>query len=406
MNLELDPLLRVRAAVAATAPHATSFNDLVAVASGMYPTTVMEVAQSLQADGMVIPGRALVPDRRIDWEPGPSHLPLPHPLDFEWRFAEESCPDLLNYVDSASLGSSDRLALLGTPSLAERLATLGTLSQRSVTLFERRDEACLALAPLVDLHIKRGDVAQTSASLDELFDAVIADPPWYEAVILTFLQAAAGMLRPGGVALFCLPSLATRPGVVHERASLLARAHEFGFEAEHLIPAAVGYESPLFERAALRAAGMPNFDPFWRRGDVLLLRNLARLPGGRIVSPHAEKDEAAGWHESTCGMHRVRVHLGSAPAGSTQSLVHLVDGDVLPTVSVRDPRRALANVWTTTNRIYETDRPDLLLDALRKFSLEAQGEPAVASVASSSHYESAARLIWTAESDDLDFRGV
>jgi hypothetical protein len=41
----------------------------------------------------------------------------------------------------------------------------------------------------------------------------------------------------------------------------------------------------------------------------------------------------------------------------------LIDGDILPTVSRRDPRRRAAQAWTSGNRIFGTGNPQLLLEA-------------------------------------------
>ncbi len=45
------------------------------------------------------------------------------------------------------------------------------------------------------------------------------------------------------------------------------------------------------------------------------------------------------------------------------NLISLVKGDILPTVSRRDPRRRQADVWTSGNRIFQTDNPRLVLEA-------------------------------------------
>src|SRR5712691_8552322 len=39
----------------------------------------------------------------------------------------------------------------------------------------------------------------------------------------------------------------------------------------------------------------------------------------------------------------------------------IVPGDVLSSISRRDPRRRKAAVWTSGNRLFGTDRPDLVL---------------------------------------------
>jgi hypothetical protein len=57
-------------------------------------------------------------------------------------------------------------------------------------------------------------------------------------------------------------------------------------------------------------------------------------------------------------------------AGGLQGLIPWIDGDVLPSVSRRDPRRRLAHVWTSGNRVFRTDNPELVLDAAFMHSKE------------------------------------
>ena len=46
-------------------------------------------------------------------------------------------------------------------------------------------------------------------------------------------------------------------------------------------------------------------------------------------------------------------------------LIPFVPGDILPTVSRRDVLRKAADVWTTGNRIYRCNGPNVLLMALK-----------------------------------------
>jgi hypothetical protein len=61
---------------------------------------------------------------------------------------------------------------------------------------------------------------------------------------------------------------------------------------------------------------------------------------------------------------RVRFRGRHGRTGDT-SLVSLVEGDVLPTVSHRDARREKVDVWTSENRVFACADPDILLAAVR-----------------------------------------
>jgi hypothetical protein len=63
---------------------------------------------------------------------------------------------------------------------------------------------------------------------------------------------------------------------------------------------------------------------------------------------------------------------GEAQSEQT-SLISLIEDDILPTVSRRDPRRRLAQVWTSGNRIFRTENPQLLLEAAISCSAEDLG---------------------------------
>jgi len=68
---------------------------------------------------------------------------------------------------------------------------------------------------------------------------VVADPPWYPERIRVFLLAAARLTSPGATILLAQPAVATRPGVLPERAGILAFAHDTGLETIAIIPGAL-----------------------------------------------------------------------------------------------------------------------------------------------------------------------
>ncbi|MFL6098561.1 MAG: hypothetical protein ACJ71T_01245 [Actinomycetales bacterium] len=297
-----------------------------------------------------------------------SGLPLPHPLDFEWWFSRPSCDDLINEYLSTLQGFST-LALLGTPRLAEVLA-VGERTEAGVHLFERRGDATEAVLDVSGnrIQVHPGDVAATWSELAGQVDLVIADPPWYPPSIATFMYAAGGMLAPLGRLLICCPGLGTRPAMPGERAQLHNLAARTGFVLERMVPSALTYESPPFELAALRASELPGFDPFWRRGDLMIFR---RLPGIEPERPSAiGTSEGSHWTEVVVGRTRFRVN-SSGKQPEAGDLDRVVEGDVLDSVSTRDPRRALVNVWTTSNRVFRSGRPVAVIDALARI---AQGQ--------------------------------
>lgn len=347
---------------------AGTLEELVHACQGAYPATVRSIAQGITAaEPDAVPPNALIQRSvsKIPLAAGSSRLPLPHPLDFEWRFSAAGCcalGDVLNEV----MRPGEAVALLGTPGLAEQFASLDV--DAAPTLFERRDEACAALEPIPSLEVIRGSLHKTSQTHGGRFAAAVADPPWYREISEVFLREAAQLLAPGGVLLFCAPALATRPGLPAERAHLTDVALAAGLVLERIEPGRVQYESPPFEIAALAAAGMAGFDRGWRHGDLLQFR---RVPTETEVGSRRVSDSRGNvdqWREVRVGRGRIRVDLATLPAAEPANdplIVSVVPGDVLDSVSSRDPRRVGVNVWTTTNRVFRTGNPVALLAALQ-----------------------------------------
>ncbi len=122
------------------------------------------------------------------------------------------------------------------------------------------------------------------------------------------------------------------------------------------------YLSPPFERNALAASGLERLPPEWRRGDLVTLRSSGHR--GKYTPPETDADR---WPEVAIGQVRFRVR-GSARPGSpsvSPQLGTIVRGDVLDSVSRRDPRRSTADVWTSGNRVFSCGSPDVLVVVLQ-----------------------------------------
>lgn len=368
---------------------AQSLNELASCLPGVYPTELVDRVRSLAprlgrdaADRLL----AYAPDIR-ELEVFESSLPLPHPLDFEWRFTRQSCSDLMQLAAAPSRpAGKQRVALFGTPHLGEHIAN--QKSSLHAVLYERRAEACNRLKGTGSLSIRQVDLAVVDAEdLNDPFDVVIADPPWYPAVTQVFIHAAARALRLGGRLMLCVPGLGTRPSAADERFQLTEFCHEHGLAIQEVHPLRLEYESPPFEIAALGAAGLERFNSRWRRGDLLIFTKLGQP---RRFSPDVDIAVANPWKEVVVGDARIRVNqVVEYPDG--QPLQSLVPGDVLDSVSRRDMRRDEPNVWTTSNRVYATSSPSHLLSAL-----ELMHEPELPA-SSSPEIAAAARIIIEAE---------
>ena len=227
--------------VASAAPGCRSFAELLEHVPGAYPADVAAALTRVTALRLVDAAThaRLTRDRgQVSAATGAGEawelvLPEPHPLDYDWRWDQRTAGRLLAHCLSAS-SRDDTVALLGTPTLMHAAAT-SPLHRRWVLL----ESSAATTAVLAE--ISPGDVICCDLTRDELpsldADVVVADPPWYPEHSRAFLWAAAQLTRTGATVLLAQPAAATRPGVLAERAELLAFAHAADWICSGSVPA-------------------------------------------------------------------------------------------------------------------------------------------------------------------------
>lgn len=250
-----------------------------------------------------------------------SLLPVPHPLDFEWRFTADTSRSLLDRATDLTTRGDD-LLLFGTPGVAAEALTL-PLTRRLAFLAE--DNA-------VTRQVSRLNEAMgaplaigfcSAGSPQDGADAVLLDPPWYMDFIRPMLAAAAAACRSGGVVLLSVPPAATRPSAEADRVATLNFALRLGLELIGDEPLGLSYETPFFEANALAASGL--FAPWrWRRGDLLIFRKIR--PASR---PAPATSRRRDWIEVSVGRMRLFIKGVAADTGGSHGLIPMVSGDVL-----------------------------------------------------------------------------
>jgi hypothetical protein len=337
---------------------------------GVYPTELLVSLDRLVAAGVIDPAFAGAARRQakngsVTGSEGRSLLPLPHPLDFEWRFTADTSRALLNYAAGLTPAGGDVL-LFGTPGLAAEALTLPVGCRLSLlaepnSVTDRLYALNRAIGSPLAIAFCTGGLPHESA------DAVLLDPPWYPDFVRPMLAAATHACRPGGYVLISLPPDGARPTAETDRQAAIMLGRRLGLTRVEHVPLSIGYETPFFERNALRAAGIAT-PPQWRRGDLVVFRKV-RASG--LPTPISQRTRL--WTEVCVGRMRLFVRTAGAMLTGDAELVPIVAGDILPSVSRRDPRRSLANVWTSGNRVFRTNNPQLLLEAAISCANEAVG---------------------------------
>jgi hypothetical protein len=344
-----------------------SFADLVRALPGVTP---VEAMRSVRRLGYAPPaGREAVAPllprhSRDDW-------PVEHPLDFDWRFTPEAARFLIGRCPGRLDGP---IALLGTPTLALEATRQGRTGR--VSLFDRNPTL------IESARVSSTNFASFSTDLVwgapvEMGDAVatFADPPWYPEYLAAFLWAASRLTRVGGRVFLSFPPVGTRPGILDERASSLAQAARFGLRLESVEMGALAYCMPLFEHNAFLAAEVPEVADDWRRGDLIELVHAERMSTPRPVPP----DPPDMWDDVAVGVVRMKCKSSHDKGFRDPTLRSVVPGDMLLTVSRRDPARASADVWTCGNRVFRCAGPDVFRTILSAIGNGEDVEEAVES---------------------------
>ncbi len=335
---------RIEARVLAllTANPNLSLLDLVRRCQGAYPSSVLEVLAQR--------GYPVTPEHEcttaLVWTPELS------PVRSEWYFTRRTADKLLRLADYNALA-------VGTPTVAE--AASGAKNTRLVLIDH---------SPWISGRFGLENVTWLKGDFNIVlpegnYQNVLLDPPWYFPILGAWLAKALLLVSTGGRVLMPLLSKLTRPSATADRKALIGLARRYG--AVRVVPGIVEYETPLYEREALRAAGVPLACPCpWRVADLLIVKKSSANPHD---SPFlANPDRSLGWREFVVNGQIISVRdastsCGVASSDGRQLLIPVpgVTNWILDSVSARDPRRERVEVWTSRNRVARvTDYPTLL----------------------------------------------
>lgn len=354
------------------------FEHLLQEAEGAYPTDVQQVLQELKSEGKLRltsngewattleplhssapkpAGRQTVPSSALS-----NDFPEPHPLDFDWRFADETIHLIFQELRAKCSGS---IAVLGAPTIFRWLIDQGIPAH----LFDKN-------AAVLDYLKQRG--YQTFTELDLLcpgalpslrFQCAVADPPWYPEHYEAFIDASRTLLKIGGrLFLSVLPRL-TRPDAEEARQTILTYAAVCGFEITNIIPTALTYISPTFEEAALKSEGLTL--GHWRTADLFELEKKVE-----VQAPSREFRDPDTWQNFLLGKTQVRLLPTRSDSGF--KLCSNPENWRLRSVSRRSPVRMRINVWTSRNLALTVSNTRPLTSALQLLQAGSKVPEAVA----------------------------
>lgn len=274
-------------------------------------------------------------------EPDMDYTPHLHALNYEWYFTKESALNL----------SREFMSLRGVT------ICLGAPTIAAAGLRENNDLIFIDQNPLVlnrfpdlrraaEIHLMDAFEAKR---LDIKADTLIFDSPWYLGDTLGWLMTASHLIKPGGTIIFALYPPLTRVTSQLERDLILEFASAIG--TVDVIEDVLTYQTPLFEREALKACGVINVGN-WRHGDLVVVKAKRSV---EIPLSHIKRRGSIDgpWETFVIGPQVIKLRATLRDRRNVQqTFLGKVEEDfVLSSVSASDTRRASIDVWTSENRV-------------------------------------------------------
>lgn len=271
------------------------------------------------------------------------YSPELHPLDFEWYFTRDS----VDYLADLLSERGGRILCLGVPTVAAAAAQRGY----DVTLVDRNPLIVERLPGVLRTELSVIDVRGAARHLGQ-YDVVLFDSPWNARDTREWLSIAATLAKNGALIAYSLfPSL-VRPNAGNERKALVEYTETIG--AATIAENSLAYETPVFESEALRVSGISDAGN-WRCADLVILHKREDPTLATVEQPY--RPEAVAWHTYRVGPRVVKLRSSSGRPHS-DDVVSPIPGAhdfAFDSVSARDPRRELIDVWTSRNRVAQVD---------------------------------------------------
>jgi hypothetical protein len=160
------------------------------------------------------------------------------------------------------------------------------------------------------------------------------------------------------------PPVGTRPGMEQEWKEVAEWAKYLGLCLLSVQELALPYVTPPFEKNAFKFTGTPSISDTWRRGNLVTFKKevVSGVPRP-LPLPNEER-----WKEAQLSGVRIRIRSWQRLTFADPRIVSIVPNDVLTSISRRDSRRQLADLWTSGNRIFQCQGRGTLYQIIESLS--------------------------------------
>lgn len=270
-------------------------------------------------------------------------LPSPHPLDFDWRYSDDTVRAI-----SEAISKTATVIAGGTPSIARYLDAVA----RDAILVDRQPFQA------VKKHIV-ADVGQIQLRVQQA--VAVLDPPWYPVEAMEWVTWASSVVGVGGEIFLSLWSADTRPLGGQERDDLEKWMRDWAEVSHTGIP--ITYVAPTFEESAIAISKGMGVQTMPRSGELLRI-SVNREPA---AMPHPPK-KATRWTRFTFNEYQLAIRDDPATSGTAEiAPVNGAEGWIWPHVSRRAAGRDEIALWSSQNEVAIVGNSGHLIATLRAY---------------------------------------
>ena len=285
------------------------------------------------------------------FEDMPDVLPVPHILDYDWRFSRQGLEYMANSIRRNIKKENAVIVFLGTPTLFRYCYNKSFLRSKLVLVDINADKHSIGIDSNRALCIN----CNLNGSCTELrsihADVVVMDPPWYLNYYQLFFDRAAMMSGLNTRIMCIMPPKFTKAKTESETSLLLeVLKKDYGFVKKNYFTGVVTYHTPPYEQNVLKANGICCNPENWRMGDLLIAEKVYNIINTCTCDFNINEPE---WDEVCVNNIRIKYRLCESKIYNYNiELERIFRDDIYPSVKRSFGGKKNINVWTSGNRVF------------------------------------------------------